>query len=462
MPTLIAASIAAATLAFGAVYPWGYTPLFVAAAFIGGIGIHQHRLAPNHRWLMISCLCLAGAVALQLVPVPRAALNAISPRAIDLLEQYEFAFAGSARHAASIAPASTAVALAGLASLALYLLGFSAMLSRTTLRALPAYLMIFAVPLALFGIVSRELNNGLVYWFWKPQTGGGSGAFGPFVNRNHFAGWMLMACCVSIGALLGEVERVVVRKSSGWRDWVSWLSSRAASRLILTTAASVVMSISLVWTMSRSGIVSFVVAIGCFMWMLSRRMKLPRLPRALVVIALVLLLAVALGWRGAGRIIEWFQDPRDLLGRLDAWRDGWRLIKDFPLTGTGINTYSVAMLFYQRSNAGWHLAQAHNDYLQLVAEGGVLVAVPAVTAMLSLAAAVRRNLESARRETRGYWIRAGAAVALIAIAVQEGVEFSLQIPANAFLFCTLAALALSPADAHAPSRLPSRKTESFL
>jgi len=63
-----------------------------------------------------------------------------------------------------------------------------------------------------------------------------------------------------------------------------------------------------------------------------------------------------------------------------------------------------------------------------------------------LVIAIRRNLVAAQHESRGYWIRAGAAAGLFGIAIQETVEFSLQIPANALLFCTLAALALAPID----------------
>jgi hypothetical protein len=61
-------------------------------------------------------------------------------------------------------------------------------------------------------------------------------------------------------------------------------------------------------------------------------------------------------------------------------------------------------------------------------------------------------VRAARGEARGYWIRAGAAVGLLAIAVQEIVEFSLQIPANALLFCTLAAVALTPVSATTRAR----------
>jgi hypothetical protein len=61
-----------------------------------------------------------------------------------------------------------------------------------------------------------------------------------------------------------------------------------------------------------------------------------------------------------------------------------------------------------------------------------------------------QNLRAARPESRGYWIRTGAAIGMAAVAVQEAVEFSLQIPVNALLFATLAAVALAPITPHAP------------
>ena len=80
------------------------------------------------------------------------------------------------------------------------------------------------------------------------------------------------------------------------------------------------------------------------------------------------------------------------------------------------------------------MAQGHNDYLQLLAEGCAVVVVAAIAAALPINA-IRRTLDAARAEARGYWIRAGAVVGLMTIALQDVVEFSLQIPANAFLFC---------------------------
>jgi O-antigen ligase len=104
------------------------------------------------------------------------------------------------------------------------------------------------------------------------------------------------------------------------------------------------------------------------------------------------------------------------------------------------------------------MAQAHNDYVQLAAEGGLLLGVPAAAAMILLVRAIRRNLRAARAESRGYWIRAGAVIGLLAAAIQEVFEFSLQIPVNALLFATLAAVALAPVASHPPTAPEPRDT----
>ena len=102
----------------------------------------------------------------------------------------------------SINPQSTGLAVLALGAFSLYLIGVPALLGGRALRRLPQMIALFAVPFALFGIYSREYHNGLVYWFWLPTDGGASNLFGPFINRNHFAGWMLMTVCLLVGSPL--------------------------------------------------------------------------------------------------------------------------------------------------------------------------------------------------------------------------------------------------------------------
>lgn len=459
MPALLVALIGLAALAFGAVYPWGFLPLFAATTVIGVAGLVRAGVRRELRPLAVGLVLLFTAVAGQLLPLPRATLDALSPHTTAILTQYSPAFANDLVESAplSINPQSTGLAVLALGAFSLYLIGVPALIGSRTLRRLPLTLALFAVPFALFGIYSREYNNGLVYWFWLPTDGGASNLFGSFINRNHFAGWMLMTVCLLIGSLFGQIERASPGgNTSRPLRRLTWLSSAQASGLLLTGGAVLVAATSLFWAMSRSALAGFVVAGAAFLWLVSTRRGLATARRRVAVAALGIATLAGVMRRGPAMLVERFQDERNLLSRFEAWRDGWDVVRDFPFFGTGLNTYSDAMLFYQQRNPGVHLAQAHNDYLQVLAEGGLLVVIPATIAVVLLALAILRNLRAARWEARGYWIRAGAAVGLLGMAVQEIFEFSLQIPADALLFCTLAAIALTPV--HARSGPPSGTT----
>ena len=449
MPVLVATLIAAATLTFGAVYPWAYLPLFGAAAVIGLAGLPRTSLR-RMRALIASLALLCVTAALQIVPIPRSMLDALSPATIGIVSSYNLTFSGAAASVPlSIDPERTKVAVLGLIALTLYVLGLSGLLSSRSVRTLPAALAVFAVPFALFGMYTRQYNNGLIYGFWRPLDGGGADQFGSFVNRNHFGGWMLMAVCLLTGYLFGQMEHGAPGR--GERR-LAWLSSASANRIIVTAAAVTICVVSLFWTMSRSAITGFAIAGVAFVALARARRRLDVRQRAGIVATLAALLLMGVAWRGPAQLVAWFQDDRNLLSRIDAWRDGWTVVDNFPFFGSGLNTYATAMLFYQQRNPGFHMAQAHNDYLQLLAEGGLMVAVPAVLTLVLLARAIHGNLGAARAEARGYWIRAGAAVGLLGIAVQEIFEFTLQIPAAAFLFCTLAAIALSSASTEPRAR----------
>jgi O-antigen ligase len=158
--------------------------------------------------------------------------------------------------------------------------------------------------------------------------------------------------------------------------------------------------------------------------------------------AFVCLVAVAVGWTGVDTVAARLGsgDVATINERLPIWRDGWHIASDFWLTGTGLNTFGVATLFYQTSLPGWHLREAHNDYLQLAAEGGLMLSLPVIV----LLAVFARETRSRFGESQGssYWIRLGAVTGLVAVGLQSTVEFSLQMPGNAALFAALCAIAL--------------------
>ena len=94
------------------------------------------------------------------------------------------------------------------------------------------------VLLALVGIIQlallgQDVYTGMrIYGFWKPRNVLTT-PFGPFVNKNHFAGWMLMAMPLVAGYAAGLAERGMRGVRATWRDRVLWLSSRDGGRLQL-------------------------------------------------------------------------------------------------------------------------------------------------------------------------------------------------------------------------------------
>jgi O-antigen ligase len=444
---LLIAALAWGAFAFGAVYPWAYWPLAAAASTVGiaglAIGPRAHG-SVRHLGLMgltIAFCAFLLAGLLQLVPAPLPFLASVSPEAARVIPQLDLAVAAGSvsRHPFSIAPARTQLGLVLFAANALLVLGCARLFSIRGARRVAGAIVIIGVALALAGIIQKPLFAGKIYGFWTPLQNGSP--FGPFVNRNHFAGWMLMALPLTLGLLCGGVARAMRGVKPTWRDRLVWFSSREASRLLLFAAGAGVMALSLVLTMSRSGITALALAIAIMGAFVMRRQRTTR--RAVTIGYLLLLVTVVVGWAGADAIVSQFAraDWNELNGRRGPWTDAIDVASRFPLAGTGLNTYGTAMLFYQRHDLAWHFSAAHNDYLQLAAEGGVLLTIPAALCVLAFIVAVRRRfIEDA--SVRTHWLRAGAVTGLTAIALQETVDFSLQMPGNAALFALVCGIAL--------------------
>jgi len=100
------------------------------------------------------------------------------------------------------------------------------------------------------------------------------------------------------------------------------------------------------------------------------------------------------------------------------------------------------MLFFQTSDRTQHFAEAHDDYLQLAAEGGLLVCGAALLLLVLVVRETRQRFQESAGDPAGYWIRVGAVTGLVAIALQEIGDFSLQMPGNAALCCVLVGIAI--------------------
>ena len=438
-------ALAWGALAFGAVYPWAYWPLAALsiAAGLAALAIADRAgVDGTSRGLKLALFAIGAAIAVQIVPVPTAVVATISPKAAPLVTRLSPAFAAGLQplHPISVWPRDTWIALALYTALAFLAVGAASLFSMSGSRRFVELLTGFGALLALIGLAQKSLSDRYLYGFWELELG--RTPFGPFVNKNHFAGWMVMALPLTLALLVTGIDQGMRGVKPGWRHRVLWFASPEANRLILVAAAAVLMALSLMLTMSRSGITAFGLSILVTGWFVARGVE-SRSRRLAAAACLALLAAIVVAWTGPDVVASRFAeaDWGEFNNRKGAWVDAWSVAREFPIVGTGLNTYWAAALFYQHHEMAYFFAQAHNDYLQLAAEGGLLVAVPALIGLFILV----RDSRSAMRRTLldpSKWLRAGAFASLIAIAFQETVDFSLQMPGNAALFAVVCAIAV--------------------
>ena len=435
----VVAALAWGAAAFGGVYPWGYIPLLIAAAMLGGAGLIAGR-ARVPRSLFVAFVLVAAAVLVQLLPLSADTIADISPHTLRIYRERDLSAAIGTQQSftLSIDPQRTWLALAFFGSFALLTAGSARMLTRESARRLAIGLTILGAVMAIGGIVQRAAFNGQVYGVW-PLVQGGT-PFGPFINRNHFAGWMLLVLPLSIGLLASMVSRAMPGAIADLRSRVLWFATDAANKVILTAFVVAAMTLALTLTLSRSGIASLAMAmVFASAAMMRRRGGVRRFVTPAVMLTVA---AIAFAAVGVDRIASRFAvaGSIDMEGRRAIWLDASRMLNDFWFTGSGLNTFGVAALFYQVRLKGSHMQEAHNDYLQLAAEGGLMVGLPIAIAIAAAIIAIRRRLRA--DEGSIWWIRIGAVSGLLAIAAQSLVEFSLQIPANAALFAVVLGIAL--------------------
>jgi O-antigen ligase len=139
--------------------------------------------------------------------------------------------------------------------------------------------------------------------------------------------------------------------------------------------------------------------------------------------------------------------------RVSIWSDAGGVIAGFPVTGTGAGTFSTAMRLYQSSDRAYFWNEAHNHYLQVAAEGGLLLVIPSALGILAMMALSIRLLR--HRDDPLHWMRLGASAALVAVAVQSLWETGLTLPASGMLAAVAAAMVVVPLSTRTTASTPS-------
>jgi O-antigen ligase len=143
-----------------------------------------------------------------------------------------------------------------------------------------------------------------------------------------------------------------------------------------------------------------------------------------------------------GRFAQLSYTEEATTGRVQLWRETLHLARDYPLFGCGLGSYESAFTRYKESAPMSIDDYAHNDYVQLLAEGGII----GVALMLMIVGRVLR------RASRAFTLASGAADRYLALAcigslsaimLHSVVDFSLHIPSDAMILAWICAILCS-------------------
>ena len=416
------------TIAFGAVDTWALGLLSIVSAFLisiwGYISLKSGRALfnKNHLQLPIIGLILIGII--QLLP-----LRVVSEDILGI----------SGTHSLSFAPHSTRFAII---QLTVYLVFFAVSLTvlnnEGRVRKLVYLIIVFGALMGFLGILQRMAStDDLIYGLRQTFQ---ATPFGPFVNSHHFAGLMEMTIAFPLALLFGK-------------------ATKSDKRGLLIVAA-LVMGMAILLTNSRGGLLSFFGVIGFIVAanILDKKPAHGKRPSAeggsnyrrnfalvgggLATIILIVGMVLYLGNGSTlDRMMTMNESSQDLsTGRTHFWNVGFQIFADHPIIGSGLDSFGTVFPAYDTWNGTFRIEQAHNDYLQILSDAGILGFLCAGAFIFLL---FRQGLRVIAMTDDRFLRNAaiGALAGCSGILIHSFFDFPLRTSANSFFFLILAVIA---------------------
>ncbi len=309
--------------------------------------------------------------------------------------------------------------------------------SRRRLSVLVHAIIGVALGTALFGIARQAMQHAP--GFGLPLLRPGLG-YAQFINKNHFAYLMEMG--------MGLIAGVALRRTEG------------RERILIYLSALLLMFVALVLSNSRGGLLAIVAQVVCApaIFLNSRRRPADLVTswtrsvavRAAMIAALLIVVAGGVVWLGGDQLatgaetasIEIAGADRSELHegarRRDIWRSSWLMFKAHPITGAGFGGYWAEVPLFHQASGRLTPQQAHNDYLEVLASGGIAGVALFIWFAIVVVSQVRKALSAPDGFQRA--VASGAIIALVGVSVHSMVDFGLHITANALVFVALLAI----------------------
>lgn len=424
---IVCAMLVFAVVAFGAVDFWALGVLSAGSGLIAALWLadawfkKEFRVNFNSLQIPLFGLILIGLIQLlpaRSVDVP----NDLLPTAVTA--------------SLSLAPYATRLAIV---QLVVYSVFFAAAYTfinhRNRLRKIVLLIIIFGSTMAFYGILQRLANLEEIYGLRSP---GFAVPFASFINQHHFAALMEMTIGVTLALFFGGATR--------------------NNKRIFLIIAVLIMGMAIVFTSSRGamislfGVIGFIIAANILQKperestsgienLTNFRRNFALIGGGLVLVLVLFGFVLLLGGdesllRGIG-----LSNQADVSnGRTHFWQIALQIFRDRPIIGAGLDSFGIVFTHYDTWNGTYRVEQAHNDYLQILADAGVFgFACIAAFIFLLFRQGLRTVAEAADPFRRA--VAVGALAGCCGILIHSFFDFPLRTPANALFFLTLSVLA---------------------
>ena len=429
--TCILALLVLTAIPYGTVEPW-WLALFECIVFLLGAG-----------WIVEGWMAGAWRVrgrALLLPLVAVAIFAAVQTIPLRIATEVN----GSKWNALSADPFETFLFLLRWAAIVMVLaLLLRYVSSERRLKILVWVIISIGIASALWGIL-RQTSESVTPAIFERLKGGRG--YGQFVNKNHFGFMLEMALGLVWGLIVGRgapKEKMLVYLAAALPLWAGLIlvNSRGA---ILAMICAMVFSLLLLPSLRKNN--------RAENWNqpLLERLLHRKLATLLLIAVLFVGIVGSVLWIGGEPLVTRLEDVRSEFGedvnrqgvrRMDIWRATIKLIQDHPVAGSGFGAYWMAITPYHDASGRLAPRQAHSDYLEWVAGGGVIALLIGVWFVLAFIRRARRTLQADGDFRRAACF--GAIVGIFAIALHSLVEFGLHPTSNALMFVSLIAIAAS-------------------
>lgn len=395
-------------------------------------------------WLLLAWLAY---VPVQLLPLPSVVAQALSPESVAV-----YKLAGETGWSPlSLHPHATFLFwLKSLAYVALFTLVLLLVNNKQRLVMLAYTLVFSAVFQSFYG--SMMTLSGLEYGFFIKKYSYIGFATGTFVNRNHLAGYLEMASAIGIGLLMATTS--ASDRARSWRQRLRNLAHLMLSQKLLLRLMLAMMVIALVLTRSRMGntgffssmLVAGAITLAAFrVQAKSFRQMFRRSDTRSAVLLITSLMLIDLfivgAWFGVDKLADRMAQTslEHDAGRVEVNINTLNLLRDYPLMGTGGGTFHLAYARYRGDGITAYYDHAHQDYLEIMADVGVIgIGLLGSIVLLSFWTALQALYR--RRDPLMRGIAFASIMGTVALLIHSTVDFNLQIPANAATFMVILAM----------------------